>query len=355
MRFGYRSALAGLVVLSGLAVLVAVQAEPSEIGEPVDVSDLDVLAESVPGPAEAAGWINSEPLTAESLEGSVVVYDFWTYSCVNCVRTLPYLRSWYDRYAGDGLEIVGVHSPEFEFERDEDNVARAVEDLGITWPVALDPDMAIWNAFANRYWPAKYVVDRDGALRYFHFGEGGYDETEDVIRELLGVDPDAPRADDGGDDSDAAPPAAEQTPELYLGNLRGTTVSPEGLRDPDGDGTVDGEADFTVPDQVPADTFALEGRWAIDGESATAREPGAAIVLRYRGTEVNLVLASGGAEATTVTVTVDDGEPRQVEVAEPDLVNLLTGGPEGEHTMRIEAAGPGLAAYAFTFGSGDAG
>jgi hypothetical protein len=212
--------------------------------------------------------------------------------------------------------------------------------------------MRIWNAFANRYWPAKYVVDRDGQLRYVHFGEGSYDETEDVIRELLGVDPGASRADDGADDLDAPEPAFDQTPELYLGNLRGTTASPEGLSDPDGDGTPGGAATFTVPDELAGDSFALEGRWEIGEEAATAREPGAAIVLRYRGTEVNLVLAAGGAEATTVTVTIDDGEPRRIEVTDPDLVNLLTGGPTGEHTMRIEAADAGLAAYAFTFGSG---
>jgi thiol-disulfide isomerase/thioredoxin len=352
MRFGYRGALAGLVVLSGLAVVVAVQAEPSDIGQPVDVEALPVLAESVAGPARADGWIGSGPLTAESLAGSVVVYDFWTYSCVNCVRTLPYLRSWYERYRDEGLEIVGVHSPEFEFERDPGNVERAVDDLGVVWPVALDPDMRIWSAFGNRYWPAKYVVDREGQLRYVHFGEGSYDETEDVIRELLGVDPDAPRADDGGDDLEAPEPSLDQTPELYLGNLRGTTASPQALSDPDGDGTPGGAATFRVPDDLAGDSFALEGRWNIDGESATALEPGAAIVLRYRGTEVNLVLAAGGTEATTVTVTVDDGEPRHVEVSDPDLVNLLTDGPAGEHTMRIEAGGAGLAAYAFTFGSG---
>jgi hypothetical protein len=271
---------------------------------------------------------------------------------VNCVRTLPYLAAWYDRYHGEGLEIVGVHSPEFEFEKDRDNVERAVDDLGVDWPVALDPDHRVWNAFGNRYWPAKYVVDRDGALRYYHFGEGNYDEIEDVLRKLLGVDPEAPRADDGGDDSGTPPDRPEQTPELYVGSARGTTASPEGLADPDADGTPGGTADFTVPDDIPVDTFALDGPWEIGDEAATALEPGAAIVLRYRGSEVNLVLAAGDDASATgeVTVTLDDGSPRQVAVGGPDLVNLLRDGPEGEHTLRIEAGAAGLAAYAFTFG-----
>jgi thiol-disulfide isomerase/thioredoxin len=356
MRRRYPLALLGLLVVSGLAVLAALQADPSGIGGEVDVDDLPVIApaDEVPGPDRAEGWIGSEPLSAASLRGSVVVYDFWTYSCVNCVRTIPYLSAWYDRYHDDGLEIVGVHSPEFEFEKDPANVGRAVDDLGVDWPVALDPGMRVWTAFANRYWPAKYVVDRDGALRYYHFGEGNYDEIEDVLRELLGVAPDAPRADDGGDDRGTAPAVAEQTPELYVGNLRGVTASPEGLQDPDGDGTSGGAADFTVPGELAVDTFALDGRWEIGGESATALEPGAAIVLRYRGAEVNLVLAAGEDASATgaVTVTLDGGPPRRVEVGGPDLVNLLRDGPGGEHTLRVEAEDAGVAAYAFTFGSG---
>jgi thiol-disulfide isomerase/thioredoxin len=359
MRRGYPLALLALVVLSGLAVLFAVRSDPEDIGEEVDVEALPVIAKAseVPGPDEAEGWINSEALTDRGLVGEVVVYDFWTYSCVNCVRTLPYLRSWYERYHDEGLEIVGVHSPEFEFEKDPDNVARAVEDLDIPWPVALDPEMAVWNAFGNRYWPAKYVVDRDGALRYHHFGEGGYDETEDVLRELLGVDPSSPRADDGGGTADpAATPPVAQTPELYVGHERGQTASPEGLSDPDGDDQPGGTADFTVPDEIASDTFALDGRWTITGESATADEAGAAIVLHYRGSEVNLVLSadssgSGAAAPTAVRVSIDDGEARTIDVTDPDLVNLVTDGPSGEHTLRIEAVDAGLTAYAFTFGA----
>jgi hypothetical protein len=269
------------------------------------------------------------------------------------VRTLPYLRAWYDRYHADGLEIVGVHSPEFDFEKRRANVERAVEKLKVTWPVALDPDLKVWNAFGNQYWPAKYVVDRQGRLRFFHPGEGNYDQVEDVLRELLGVDPHSPRADDGGNDTKSPPTPEPQTPETYVGGARGTTVSPQGLQDPDKDGEQGGKARFTVPKHIPDDAFALDGRWSIEAESATALEAGAAIVLDYHGSEVNLVLATGGgpdAKPSTVTVTIDDGQPRRVDVGAPDLVNLVKDGPSGRHTLRVEADAPGLSAYAFTFG-----
>jgi thiol-disulfide isomerase/thioredoxin len=348
VRRRYLLALGGLLAISALAVMVAGQADPAEVGGPVDVDDLPVIADSVPGPDQADGWIDSDPLTSASLEGSVVVYDFWTYSCVNCVRTLPHLAAWYDRYQRDGLVIVGVHSPEFEFEKDRDNVERAVGDLGVDWPVALDPDHRVWDAFGNRYWPAKYIVDRDGKLRYVHYGEGAYDETEDVVRKLLDVDPDSPRADD--EDEPDVPDLGQFTQELYVGGARGTTTSPQGLSDPDGDSIPGGDATFTLPDTLPVDTFALDGAWSIDSESATALAPGAAIVLHYRGQEVNLVLAAGGSAPASVTVSIDGGEARTVAVGEPDLVNLLRDGPGGDHTMRIEAGSAGLAAYAFTFG-----
>jgi hypothetical protein len=226
-------------------------------------------------------------------------------------------------------------------------VARAVSELGVTWPVALDPDHRVWDAFANRYWPAKYVVDRQGRLRYFHIGEGAYEETEDVLRELLGVDEASPRAadaDGGGDDD--APVDDSLTPETYLGYLRGATASPEGLVDPDDDGAPGGEATFTLPDDLPSDEFALEGRWRIDREHAEARQVGATIGLRYTGREVNLVLSPG-----TVRVSIDGGEARTIVVDAPRMVRLVEDGPAGEHLLRVEALTAGVRAFAFTFGS----
>jgi thiol-disulfide isomerase/thioredoxin len=336
--------LAALMVIAGAAVWFASTTDPSDIVGASDPDNLPVLADSVPGPDRAEGWLNSDPLGRADLDDKVVVYDFWTYSCVNCIRTLPYLKSWWERYEADGLVIVGVHSPEFEFERDEENVAEAVSDLGVTWPVALDGDHAIWNAFGNRYWPAKYVTDRLGRLRYLHFGEGSYRDTEDVLRALLGVSDDAPRATGGSEEDDAVVPAVRQTPETYLGADRGTTASPEGLDL--------GERTFTVPEVLHADSFALDGRWLVQAQYVEALERGAAIVLRYRGSEVNLVLSAADQElAVPVRIELDGEEIERLEVREPRLYPLVVDGPEGDHLLRIVVERPGVQAFAFTFGA----
>ncbi|MCU1360247.1 MAG: alkyl hydroperoxide reductase/Thiol specific antioxidant/Mal allergen, partial [Ilumatobacteraceae bacterium] len=185
----YLFAALALVFLAAGAVVFASRANPSSLG------GADATGDGSTAPAlEAKGWINSAPLTQADLAGKVVVYDFWTYSCVNCVRTIPYVRSWYDRYKDDGLVIIGVHSPEFDFEKNHDNVAKAVTKLGVDYPVALDDDMAIWHEFANQYWPADYIFDRSGHEADTHFGEGGYDDTENLLRKLLGVAASSPRA-----------------------------------------------------------------------------------------------------------------------------------------------------------------
>ncbi len=338
---------AAVAALAVAAVLVAVRYDPEELVPAVDPTNLDVLARDVPGLGAAAGWLNGPPLGPDDLAGKVVVYDFWTYSCVNCVRTLPHLRAWWDRYREDGLVIVGVHSPEFEFERDHANVERAVRDLRVEWPVALDDDMHIWRAFANRYWPAKYVADRDGQLRYVHFGEGRYDETEDVLRALLGVDEGSPRA---GDPDEEPPPSDEVTRETYLGSLRGRTASPEGTRD-------NGDRTFTAPDAaLDPGEWALVGEWRVTDEYIEALAPGAVLELRYIAGEVNLVLDTAGGPVD-VGVRVDDepkppGGESTVTVDHADLYGLVSDGPPGPHTLRLVAAQPGLRAYAFTFGAG---
>lgn len=349
----YVVAAVALVALAAGAVLVALRVEPADVAGTVDPAALPVGAAA---PAvDVEGWLNSPPLAPPDLDGRVVVYDFWTYSCVNCVRTLPYLRSWWDRYRDDGLVLVGVHSPEFDFERDHGNVAAAVERLGVTWPVALDDHHATWDAFANRFWPAKYVTDREGRVRYTHIGEGRYDETEDVLRELLGVDPSSPRAADPGA-RDATPAAGEiVTPETYLGTARGRA------------GAVAGERDYRDPGPLGIDEVGLVGRWRADGEQVTAVDAGAAIRLRYSAAEVNLVLAPPGATPVDVAVEVDgapvpaaDRPPgmRQlpdgrtvVAVTAPDLYRLVAGDRVAVHELRLTATAPGVSAFAFTFGA----
>lgn len=353
-RLRYSVLAAALVVASGAALAVAANTDPTRLaGRSTDPQHLAVGKPA--GPLDGAtGWINSPPLGANDLAGKVVVYDFWTYSCVNCVRTLPFLRGWFDRYARDGLVIVGVHSPEFDFEHLRPNVEAATSRLGVNWPVAIDNQKAIWDAFRNSYWPAKYVADRDGRIRYNHIGEGGYTETEDVLRALLGVDSASPRA---GSPGDSSPPAivgtGEITPETYLGTLRGT---------------VGGSGLTTYPEPGPLVTgqCRLAGRWAAEDQKVTAAAAGAAIVLAYRAGEVNLVMTPprGGIvevqveldgrplppEYRTADTVVLEGGVTAVRVDHDGLYRLVLGPTVEDHTVRLTARQPEVAAFAFTFG-----
>jgi len=310
-----------------------------------------------------AGWINSEPLTKEELRDKVVLIDFWTYSCVNCVRTLPHLIAWHQNYADRGLVIVGVHSPEFEFEAERANVESAVKKFGIEYPVALDSDRATWNAYRNRYWPAHYFVDRAGKIRYHHFGEGGYRHSEQVIRTLL--------QEDGGElpiwtDTDAADRLDVRdvgSPETYLGYDRQDLLgSPESV-------LLDDVRHYSIPKTPALNVFYLEGEWEIRGEYVMPRSAGARLVYRYRGAEVNLVLECGsaGVREQCVMEVLLDGEPLSekslgedvkmvdgksvVEVSEARMYRLVnTDGYSDEHLLELEFPKPGIKCFAFTFG-----
>jgi thiol-disulfide isomerase/thioredoxin len=350
----YLWAAIGLVVLSIGAIWIAAQADPSKTISAVDVNKLPVGPPAPP--LDARGWLNSPPLGHRDLAGKVVVYDFWTYSCVNCVRTLPYLRAWHDRYAKDGLVIVGVHSPEFDFEKNHGNVEAAVARLKVTWPVALDDDMAIWRAFENRYWPAKWIADREGRVRYFHAGEGNYTETESVIRTLLGVDGSASRATDPEQERDAPDEVLRTiTQETYLGTERGS-VADEGQQ--------------AYPDEAPPlHQPALAGTWQAEAERIRSVSPGAGLSLRYLAREVNLVMATGAPGGAPIDVTVElDGKPlpekyrtahtrvdadgtTYVRVEASDLYRLVLGPRVEDHTLRLTPRTPGLEAFAYTFGA----
>jgi cytochrome c biogenesis protein CcdA/thiol-disulfide isomerase/thioredoxin len=291
------------------------------------------------GPApEFAGishWLNAQPLTIGGLRGQVVLIDFWTYSCVNCLRTLPFLRGWDKAYRDDGLRIVGVHTPEFAFEHELDNVRGAVDRLDLQYAVAIDNDYGTWNAYGNRYWPAKYLIDREGHVRYVHFGEGAYAETERVIRSLLAERPAA-----GALVSAAiaeAMPSREATRETYLGyqrlmGLANPAVAPDRL------------APYTFPGELEDGQMAYRGRWRVEAERAVAGRD-ARLRLRFRAKEVNLVLGGGGRVAVLL-----DGKPvRTVRVRGSRLYNLLRL-PRlrpGLLELRISR---GVAGYAFTFG-----
>jgi thiol-disulfide isomerase/thioredoxin len=335
----YLVAAAALAVIAGVSVYVATTVEPKDISQN---SDLSVIEDSVPSVVAANGWINSPPLARSDLAGKVVLYDFWTYSCVNCQRTLPHLRALYDRYKADGLEIIGVHSPEFDFERDHDNVARAVQQYGVTWPVALDDDMAIWNAFSNMYWPQEYLTDREGRLRQVHFGEGEYDTKENEIRTLLGVAADAPRAVPAGGEPVLT---AALTKEVHFGLAFGGAefnASPEK--------STKGTQSYSLPDPLPENRFGLQGMWSILDQGAETADTSGVLELRYRGAEVNLV--AGSAAPANVIVELDGAPLTTLTVMEHDLYRVVTDGPSGYHTLTFRTQSIGLQVFAFTFGAG---
>ena len=279
-------------------------------------------------------WLNSKPLTLARLRGRVVLIDFWTYSCINCLRTLPYVREWDARYRNAGLTVVGVHSPEFAFERVESNVRENARRLGVRYPVALDNDFATWGAWHNQYWPAKYLVDRRGHVRFYHFGEGEYARSEEAIRTLLaeggaGLPPASGLVDTG--------PQGLVTPETYVGFKR--------LDRNGGEPVVQGEEHaYTFPRGLLENELAFGGVWTIEGEHAVAGLS-AGIRLQYRARKVFLVLAGSG----SVDVRVDGRHERSVRIAGDKLYTLVERERLGDHLLELRLTG-GLAAYAFTFG-----
>ena len=305
-------------------------------------------------------WINSKPLTREELKGKVVLIDFWTYSCINCLRSIPYVRAWHERYAKDGLVVIGVHAPEFAFERDPANVEQAVRDLKIGYPVALDNRYDLWRALKNNFWPAHYFFDAEGRLRHHHFGEGQYEQSERVIRQLLAEAGRAPRT---AALARATKSATEQSanfaeigsPETYIGYGRAKNfVSPGGL-------LRDRAKDYAdAPLQV--NQWALSGRWLDSRQSARALSAGAAISFRFKARDLHLVLGSATGRPIPFTVTIDGQAPGADAGFDigPGGAGVVRGqrlyqlvrqkGGARERTFTITFAEPGAEAFAFTFG-----
>jgi thiol-disulfide isomerase/thioredoxin len=287
-------------------------------------------------------WLNSEPLTAQGLRGRVVLVDIWTYSCVNWLRTLPYVRAWSERYADRGLVVIGVHAPEFGFEHDVDNVRRAADELGVRYPVVIDNDFSIWRSLDNHYWPALYLVDGEGRIRFHHFGEGAYTKIERAIQQALGVDGDTVDVDAGGL-AEAADWGTLGSPETYVGSAGGERRS-----SPPADG-------------LALNEWALTGDWSVGEESADLDAAPGSLAYRFEARDLNLVLtAADGPVRFTVRL---DGQPpgddRGLDVdaagegilSEPRMYQLVRQQrAAGERLFEITFHDPGARAYVFTFG-----
>jgi thiol-disulfide isomerase/thioredoxin len=310
----------------------------------------------------ATGWLNSPPLTTEGLRGRVVAVDFWTYTCINWLRTAPYVRAWAEAYRDAGLVVVGVHTPEFPFEHDVGNVRRAIEDRRITHPVALDADYGVWTAFANTYWPALYVVDADGRIRFTHFGEGAYEESEQVIRDLLAEAgagnrlPSRVTVDAAGIEA-AADWAHLSSAETYLGAERTESFSSPERAAP---GT---PRRYTVPARLAPDSWALAGEWTVQPDAVRLEAPGGAIAYRFTARDLHLVMAPPSSGPPVRFGVRLDGAPPGPDggddvdedgagtVREPRLYQLVRQrGPVAERTFEISFLDPGVQAHAVTFG-----
>jgi len=316
----------------------------------------------MPGLGGVTGWINSTPLTAEDLAGRVVLVDFWTYTCINWLRTLAYVRAWAERYREHGLLVVGVHTPEFQFEHELENVREAARALRVDYPIALDSDYRVWRAFGNRYWPAVYIVDAEGRIRQHHFGEGEYDECEWAIQMLLreagaqGISDDLVSLEPGGLEAQADWTNL-RSPETYVGYEQGRNfASPEGA-------AFDELRSYSAPDTLQLNQWALAGDWTIESDASVLSGAEGRLAFRFHARDAHLVLRARTPGARVPLRVLLDGEPPRDAhgldideqghgtVIEPRLYQLVRQrGPIADRTVQIEFGAPGVEAYVFTFG-----
>jgi thiol-disulfide isomerase/thioredoxin len=310
----------------------------------------------------ATGWLNSEPLSPDGLRGRVVLVDFWTYTCVNWLRTLPYVRAWDAKYREHGLTVVGVHTPEFGFEHDVENVTRAAHDLGVVYPIAIDSDYGVWRAFENHYWPAAYVADREGRIRFHHFGEGEYEMTEMVIQQLLleagveGFDRDLVAVDPQGLEV-SADWRTVQSGETYTGYDQAT-----GFAQADA-ARFDATDTYTAPPRLRLNEWALTGEWTVTRAAAVSNGAGARLAFQFHARDLNLVMGPHPKTASIPFRVSLDGQPpgdaHGTDVAadgsgtldEQGTYQLVRQpGPIVDRRFDIEFEAPGAEAYCFTFG-----
>jgi thiol-disulfide isomerase/thioredoxin len=315
----------------------------------------------LPSLSGATEWLNSPPLTPAGLRGKVVLVDFWTYTCVNWLRTLPYVRAWADKYRDQGLVVIGAHTPEFPFEKDIDNVRWAAKEMDVRYPIAVDSDYGVWRAFDNNYWPAAYIADANGRIRFHHFGEGNYDGIERAIQRLLGdrgstTDNELVRVNPQGLEV-AANFRTLRSPESYLGYERSdVSASP-------GDVVRDAPRVYTVPTNLSLNQWALAGNWTVKGRAAVLNEPNGKVVYRFHARDVNLIMGTPpGSQPVRFSVKVDGKSPGAAHGTDIDDQGNGTAArqrtyqlvrqqnPITDREFEIQFADPGVEAFAFTFG-----
>ncbi len=339
---------------AGGSMAMAMTAKPA-----VEQLPVERAAPSLDG---AVQWLNSEPLTAAGLKGKVVLVDFWTYSCINCLRAIPYVEAWAQKYKDQGLVVIGVHAPEFAFEKNVDNVKKAIADIGITYPVAIDNNYAIWRAFDNEYWPAHYFIDAKGQVRHHHFGEGDYDQSERVIQQLLAeagktnVSSDIVAVKATGAEAAASSEADVQSPETYVGYLRSQNFV-------DDAGTVNDAAHDYVAATPKLNEWGLAGNWTVGGQQATSNGANTSLYYHFHARDLHLVLGpAADGKPIRFQITVDGKPPGDNHGVDTDangngvvtgqrLYQLVrTNGAVADHTFEIKFLDPGAQAFAFTFG-----
>jgi thiol-disulfide isomerase/thioredoxin len=344
------------------AAIVAFVGNRSEEGQMTNSAVRLPIEGNLPSLGGATTWLNSPPLTAADLRGKVVLFDFWTYTCINWLCTFPYVRAWAEKYKDQGLVVISIHTPEFAFEQNLGNVRREAADLGVHFPTAVDNDYAIWNAFNNHYWPALYIVDAQGHIRFHHFGEGNYEQSERVIQQLLaeaggaGIGNDLVTVDARGLEV-AADSANLQSPETYLGTYRAENFASPG-------GAVVGSARvYAAPTRLTLNEWALSGDWAVGQKSAVLNQANGRVIYKFHARDVNLVmgpavpgtpvrfrvLIDGKSPGAAHGIDVDD--QGYGTVTEQRLYQLIRQpGAIADRQFEIEFLDPGVDVYSFTFG-----
>jgi len=355
------SALTGGATIA-MAGSDAMAGGPAMTAKPADAGSALPVEGQLPSLAGAVEWLNSLPLTAEGLRGKVVLVDFWTYSCINCLRSIPYVRAWAQKYKDQGLVVIGVHAPEFAFEKSVANVKKAIDELGVDYPVAVDNEYAIWRAFNNEYWPAHYFIDAQGRIRHHHFGEGEYDESEKVIQQLLaeagktGAAPMLVSVDAKGAQA-AADIENVKSPETYVGYERAENfASPGGL-------VQDKSRAYAGVPSLKLNQWALSGEWTVSAENATLNKADGSIAYRFHARDLHLVLGpAAGGKPVRFRVSIDGKSPGANHgvdvdadgngtVTEERLYQLVRQGKaDDDRQFEIRFLDPGVRAFAFTFG-----